>query len=467
MNYIFLDIESSGASTNYDSILEVAAVLTNDKLQTLSTFHRKARLKEGVVPNLGALSVTGFDVNWLKQNPSPYSLIVDTEKQFKEWGPACFFGYNSQFFDFIFFQKAFFQYLKPPYLLNTGGNKQGDILNVIRAAKLINNSVIETPMTEKGNPSFRLSDLMKHQDAHGAMPDTEACLSVAKKVYEKANTVWKSSLLTLSRAETENLLSKEKLFCNLEYFYGRIRIFLVKFLFFHEIYRWGVCWDLQHAPEDYIKMEYNELKKALSKSPKVLRTVKTNKSPVLLNSSYGYDSQNYKKIPKEIIQKRIQLLDSSPEFLERINSILIEQHEERSERDQKEDLQPEETLYGGGFASEKDNQMMQKFHSLAWEEKLKLIDKFSDERYSFFAKKIIYEEKPEILPDSISKEIKQNIAKRIFSEELRRPWTTLIDFYKSIDDMRNKHENDEKIMKKLDEYNEFVMDIEKKYEAYK
>ena len=464
MNYIFLDLETSGASTAFDSILECAAILTNDKLETLSTFHRKARLKEGIIPNLGALNVTGFDVNWLKQNPSPYSLITDMEKQFKKWGPACYFGYNSQLFDFIFIQKSFFQSLKPPYMLNTGGNKQGDILNVIRAAKLVNNDVIQTPMTAKGNPSFRLSDLMQHQDAHGALPDTQACLSVAKKVYQKTNTVWRSSLLSLSRAETEDLLQKEPLFCNVEYFYGKARIYLSKFILMHQIYRWGICWDLQHAPEDYIKMEYNELKKALSKSPKVLRTVKTNKSPVLLNPSYGYAAINYKNIPREIIQKRIKLLENSPEFLEKINSILIEQHEERPQRNQKEDLQPEETLYGGGFASSSDNQIMEKFHSSTWDEKVKLIDKFSDERFSLFSKKIIYEEKPEILPESICKEVKKSIADRIFSTE-KKPWTTIPEFYKSIDDMRNKKENDESVLKKLDEYNNYVMDIEKKYET--
>jgi len=462
MNYIFLDLETSGASTAFDSILEAAAILTNDKLETLSTFHRKARLKEGVIPNLGALNVTGFDVNWLKQNPSPYSLLSDMEKQFKEWGAACYFGYNSQLFDFIFIQKSFFQNLKAPYMLNTGGNKQGDILNLIRAAKLVNNDVIETPMTEKGNPSFRLSDLMKHQDSHGAMPDTEACLGVAKKVYQKTNAVWRSSLLSLSRAETEDLLKKEPLFCNVEYFYGRARIYLSKFILMHEIYRWGICWDLQWAPEDYIKMEYNELKKALSKSPKILRTVKTNKSPVLLNPNYGYEAVNYKNIPREVIQRRIKLLENSNEFLERINSILIEQHEERPGRNQKEDLQPEETLYGGGFASESDNQIMKNFHSSTWVDKVKLIDKFSDDRFALFAKRIIYEERSEVLPESIIKEVKKIIAERIFSTE-KKPWTTIPEFYKSIDDSRNKNENNELVLKKLDAYNDFVMEIEKKY----
>ena len=77
-------------------------------------------------------------------------------------------------------------------------------------------------------------------------------------------------------------------------------------------------------PEEYMKMEYNELKKALSKSPKVLRSVKNNKSPVLLNKSYGLATSSYSGISDIELNKRIQLLESSPDFLERINSILLE-----------------------------------------------------------------------------------------------------------------------------------------------
>ena len=43
-------------------------------------------------------------------------------------------------------------------------------------------------------------------------------------------------------------------------------------------------------------------------------------------------------------------------------------------------------------------------------------------------------------------------------------WTTVADFYQQIDFERNKSENDTKKMKLLDEYNNFVMDIEKKYQ---
>ena len=48
---------------------------------------------------------------------------------------------------------------------------------------------------------------------------------------------------------------------------------------------------------------------------------------------------------------------------------------------------------------------MEKFHTTDWNEKVSLIDKFSDERYSFFAKRLIYQEAPEVLPENFKKEI--------------------------------------------------------------
>ena len=471
MNYVFADLETSGASTAFDCVLESCFILVNDKFQELDRIHLKSRLEEGVVPNLGALNVTGFDVSWLKQNPSPYFQTQALLKKLNEWNndgksPFISFGYNSHLFDWVFLSKTFFKYLKPPYYLNTEGRKLGDILPVIRAAKMVDETVIKTITTAKGNPSFKLSDLMKHEGSHGAIPDTEAVLKLATIINKnnKTKPVWDSSLKTLSRQECDALLQKEKIFTNVEYFYGKIHLYVSKYLFNHFVYKWNICWDMKVSPEEYMKMEYNDLKKALSKSPKVLRSIKNNKSPVLLNKSYGLATSQYSGIPDIEFNKRAKLLDSSPEFLERINNILIEQHEERGIKEDKENLQPEETLYSGGFANDTDKKLMEKFHIANWDEKVKLLDKFTDERYQFFGKKIIFQDAPEKLPESLAKEVKKNIANKIFSTE-KQNWTTIPEFYKSIDDARNKNENDELILKKLDEYNEFVMSIEKKYET--
>jgi len=466
MNYVFADLETSGASTAFDCVLESCFILTNDKFQELDRIHLKSRLEEGIIPNLGALNVTGFDVNWLKQNPSPYSSTQILLEKLKSWGPAVYFGFNSHLFDWIFLSKTFFKYLKAPYFLNTKGNKLGDVLPVIRAAKMVDETVIKTITTAKGNPSFKLSDLMQHEDAHGAVQDTIACMKLAEIVSKNKKTkpVWDSSLKTLSRQECDELLQKEKIFTNVEYFYGKIHFYVSKYLFNHPIYKWNICWDMKVSPEEYIKMEYDDLKKAVSKSPKVLRSIKNNKSPVLLNKSYGLATTSYSGISDMELKKRAQLLESAPEFLERINNILIEQHEDRGLKDDKENLQPEETLYSGGFASETDSKLMDKFHTVGWDDKVKLLDKFTDERYQFFGKKIIFQEAPEKLPANLVKEVKKNIAEKIFSTE-KQNWTTIPEFYKSIDDARNKNENDELILQKLDSYNNFVMEIEKKYET--
>jgi len=94
-----------------------------------------------------------------------------------------------------------------------------------------------------------------------------------------------------------------------------------------------------------------------------------------------------------------------------------------------------------------------------------MLDKFDDDRLVGFGKKIIYQESPETLPKDILKNIKKEIAKRILSEK-KEKWWTCKEFYYECDNLRDKYtnENNKKKLKFLDELNEFVMLIQKKYE---
>ena len=107
---------------------------------------------------------------------------------------------------------------------------------------------------------------------------------------------------------------------------------------------------------------------------------------------------------------------------------------------------------------------MKIFHQFKWEDRIDIIDKFKEERFSRLAEKLIYEEKPELLPESRFKKVKREIAERIFSTE-KQNWTTLPEFYRQIDEKRNKYEKDEKKMQLLNEYDEFAQTIGKKYET--
>ena len=467
MDYIFLDTESTGASTVWDHITEIAMIRTDTNLNIKDTWEMRCRIKDGVVPNLGALEVTNFTVKDLTQsNYSHLQMVEAVEKKLKEWGKAVVFAYNGQNFDYPLIQKTMYKSLKPPYILNTEGNKQGDILNVIRAAKLINPEVIETPMSEKGNPVFKLDRLMKHEGAHGALADSHAMLSVAQKVYAKSNSIWKCSLLTLSRADSTDVIIKNKMFCQLQWFYGRLRKYLVHHFTFHPVFEaWSQCWDLRWKPEDYFKLDDENLKKALTKSPKILRSFKTNKSEIILNYKHALDENPYKEIGIEELKRRVEILSNNSEFKQRVNKILQEIYDEKfslgKETDKK--LYPEEMLYTN-FPKPEDKNLMKTFHQFKWEDRIDIIDKFKEERFSRLAEKLIYEEKPELLPENRFKKVKREIAERIFSTE-KQNWTTLPEFYRQIDEKRNKYENDEKKMNLLSEYDEFAQSIEKKYES--
>ena len=80
-------------------------------------------------------------------------------------------------------------------------------------------------------------------------------------------------------------------------------------------------------------------------------------------------------------------------------------------------------------------------------------------------KKIIYQEAPDVLPQSMFKSIKKGIAKRILSEK-KEQWWTIPTCFSEIDTLRDKYtnENDEVKLKFLDELNDHVMSIQKNYE---
>ena len=102
-------------------------------------------------------------------------------------------------------------------------------------------------------------------------------------------------------------------------------------------------------------------------------------------------------------------------FSQDICNILKEFADEKIETSSQEDIEPEESIYSGGFISSKDEALFPKFHSSDWKGKFELLDKFQDDRLITFGHGLIFNEAPEILPKNIYKKIKRRIASRILS----------------------------------------------------
>ena len=405
-------------------------------------------------------------------------MLSQVEQKFREWSPATFLGYSSINFDDEVIRKEFFKSLRKPYLTNTDGNVRHDALNIVRAAFAIDDDVLKTELNPKGNKSMKLESLARlngfeSAGAHSALFDTELTVKVLDLIKQKQPMLWQEYFKTSSKVIVENMVKQEKIFTLNEYFYGTSRLYLCAPLHpnacMHPVYNWGQAIDLRVDVEAIQKLNYEDLKKEMKKSPKFLRTIRSNKAPIILDQSFGMKVEPYSKLDPNLIKKRAELVKTNEKFSQDICHILREAAEEKMETSSQEDIEPEESIYSGGMDYlKKDGLHFQKFHSEDWKGKFAMIDKFKDERLVTFAHSLIFNEAPEILPKEIHKKIKRRIASRILSTN-KEKWWTVSAFYSECDEIR---ENDDKMfsfktvdekLKFLDGINDYVMNLEQKY----
>jgi exodeoxyribonuclease-1 len=473
MNLAIWDIESSSANTSWGSIIEVGGILVDPNFKELDRFNFRCRLPEGEVPQAMALIVNKTSVDLLtKGNLSHYQMLSQLEAVFKKWSPAIFMGWSNIGFDDEMIRNEFFRGIRYPYITNATPNKRHDGLNIARGAHAVDESVVKTEINAKGNAVMKLESLARmngfeSSGAHSALFDAELTVKVLGLIKKNQPQTWDTFLRTANKSDTETIFKTEKIFTLAEYHFGKNYRFVVAPLHpkhcIHPIYQWGQAFDLKIDPIPLFNMSISELKSAIKKL-KFLRTIRSNKAPIILDASYGLQTEPYSNLDPDLIKERAKLVNTNEKFSQNVLTALRETAEDKAQFDSQVDLLAEETIYKK-FTPQKDTALFPKWHAASWKDKLILLDKFEDERMVSFGKKIIYQESPETLPADIFKTIKRGIAERILSDE-KEKWWTCKEFYFECDNLRDRYTNDkdEKKLKFLDEINEFVEGIQKKYE---
>ena len=202
----------------------------------------------------------------------------------------------------------------------------------------------------------------------------------------------------------------------------------------------------------------------MKKTPKFLRTIRSNKAAIIIDAKYGMNVEPYNAIDPSIIQQRANLIKENENFAKKVQTVLREIAEEKEQSKSQEDILDEESIYEK-FTSNKDTLLFEQWHKASWKEKLKLLDKFDDARLVKFGKKIIYQEAPEVLPKDMYRSIKSGIARRILSQN-KEKWWTVKECLFEVENLHNKYteENDVEKLKFLDQFHVYVRSIEEKYE---
>ena len=467
-NLVFYDFETCSSNVSYGQIIQAAAVLVNDSFQELDRYEGRCKLSPGVIPEAMALIVNKTHPKTLKEtNLSHYQMVRQMMEKFNKWKNSIFIGYNSINFDEEFLRRTLFKNLDYPYLTVTNGNERADLFSLARASHLYYPGCIKTPISDKNNPIFKLDRLapmngIQHEDAHSAIADVLATVDIAKLLSKSAPNVWKASLMTTSKDKTLQLIKNELTFCTDFFYYGKCFPFVLTFVCEHPQWGYPMCFDLKSDPKDYFNLSLAELKKALDKKPKVIRTIKHKKHPIIMNPSYGMNFESYKQLGVEKLKERAKLIRDNKDFAGKVSSILDDEARERQDTDSQIDVYAEESIYKK-FTTKEDNAIMPTFHKADWNEKFSVLQKFKDERLRYFGKKILYEESPESLPEDEYNAIHKEVAARVLSTN-KEKWNTIPRTYSEIDTLRNKFKDDKKKLAMLNNINSYIEEMEKYYQ---
>tara|TARA_Y100000590_G_scaffold334881_1_gene381080 strand:- start:13053 stop:14471 length:1419 start_codon:yes stop_codon:yes gene_type:complete len=467
-NLVFYDFETCSSNVSYGQIIQAAAVLVNDNFQELDRYEARCKLNPGIVPEAMALLVNKTSPKMLKEtNLSHYQMVRQLVEKFKQWKNSIFIGYNSINFDEEFLRRTLFKNLEYPYLTNTNGNERGDLFSLARACHLYYPGCIKTPISDKNNPIFKLEKLapmndIKHNEAHSAIGDVLASIEIAKLLSKNAPNVWKASLMTTNKDKTFQIIKNEELFCTDFFYYGKSVPFVLTFVCQHPLWGYPMCFDLKSDPNYYFNLSIQELKKELDKKPKVIRTIKHKKHPIVMNSSYGMNFESYKQLGIKKLKQRAKLIRENKDFAKKVATILENDARDRREQDSQIEIYAEESIYTK-FASADDSKVMLEFHKAEWKDKFSVLQKFKDERMQYFGKKILYEESPQSLPEEEYNVVHKEVASRILSTNEEK-WNTIPRTYNEIDTLRNKFKEDKDKLGALEDINSYIEEMEKIYQ---
>ena len=148
--YVFWDVETDSAQTDWATIIEIGAIFLDENLKEKERFSARCRMPSDRVPTATALCINKSNVDLITRgNLSHYELISIVEQKFREWSPAIFIAYSGINFDEEVLRKELFKSLRKPYLTNTEGNSRHDALNIVRAAFAIDGDVIKSELNPK------------------------------------------------------------------------------------------------------------------------------------------------------------------------------------------------------------------------------------------------------------------------------------------------------------------------------
>ncbi|WP_244897220.1 exonuclease domain-containing protein [Candidatus Coxiella mudrowiae] len=176
-------METTGLNKCFDQILQFAAIRTDESLNELERHEIRIRLNPDIIPSPTAIITNRISVAKMLSGKPEIEAIREIHQLMNNPGTISV-GYNTLGFDDEFLRFSFYRNLLPPYT-HQFNNQCGrlDLFPITILYYLYKSDVLNwpNPLNMKLENLSRMNQLA-HGQAHDAMVDVNACISLAKKL---------------------------------------------------------------------------------------------------------------------------------------------------------------------------------------------------------------------------------------------------------------------------------------------
>lgn len=384
---------------------------------------------------------------------------------------TCVVGYNNIRFDDEVTRNTLYRNFYDPYQREyMNRNSRWDLIDLVRMTYALRPEGITWPTDDKGKPSFRLELLsqannIEHISAHDALSDVIATIELAKLIKHHQPRLFQY-IFELRRKQKvfERLnLAKQNAVVHISGKYPTTQSCLALVVPLYEepgnANGIVVC-DLDKDPSMLLDLTSDEIQHRLfSKSVDLpdnterppIKTIHANKCPALAPSTVlrEQDIERLNLNMHTIEQRRLFVLKHQKELQQKIKAVLAS-HEFTESSD------PDLMLYSGGFFNQGDKQKMQ---SLITMNAQQLSDaqhnlNFQDARIA----EMLFRYRARNFHDSLSEE--ENLTWKLYCQkklagELPNCSLSMQSFNETLQQLKQKHQNDIKTLTLLDELSSY------------
>ncbi len=474
MSFLFYDYETSGLNADFDQVLQFAAVRTDDNLNLIGDPHNiLCKPRNDIIPSPIATMTHKIPIA-LAENEGyvefEFSKIVS--EIMSGDGDQCVVGYNSLSFDDEFTRRLFYRNLTDPYAREwRNKNSRADILPLVFAAYALRPDVMEWPIDENGDPSFKLENLtrengIEHENAHDALSDVYATIAIAKLVKNSNPRLFQHIMDLRNKHRAKELIdasiNKNKPLLHVSRFYGHENRFLslVTPIGYDKKNKNAVLYcDLRKDPRQILGMDPAEIRNVMFTKKDLLTedfpevpfgSMQLNKMPTVFNTDGLLTADLASKANLDIDQcmENAEFIRNSRELAALARQVFDSEMESHADIDAQ--------IYTGGFFKDNDRRLMDRIVSSQpgeWADILIGAGDF-DPRISEITFRIIARNYPHLLDDD-EKTQWDDYKNFKLTEADANLGRNIFDFEKSLSEAHQNHtlsNQDKMTLNELDEH---------------